>query len=49
MSGGDPPRSNPMVEWDDCCARATSGHAAAPPRAAMNSRRLMAIPPERER
>jgi hypothetical protein len=25
----------------DCCARAGSGHAAAPPRAAMNSRRLM--------
>jgi hypothetical protein len=29
-----------------CCARATSGHAAALPRAAMNARRLMAIPPE---
>ena len=27
-----------------CCARATSGHAAAPPRAAMNVRRFMWSP-----
>ena len=26
---------------NDCCARATTGHATAPPRAAMNSRRLI--------
>jgi hypothetical protein len=24
-----------------CCARAATGHAAAPPRSVMNSRRLM--------
>jgi hypothetical protein len=29
--------------WDfpDCCARAASGHTAAPPRAAMNARRFI--------
>src|SRR5215831_4422319 len=27
-----------------CCARAASGHAAAPPRSVMNSRRLIASP-----
>src|SRR5262249_4140835 len=30
----------------DCCARAASGHAAAPPRSAMNERRFTAqVPP----
>ena len=28
-----------------CCARAASGHAAAPPSSVMNSRRLMGLPP----
>jgi hypothetical protein len=28
----------------DCCARAASGHAAAPPRSVMNLRRLIASP-----
>jgi hypothetical protein len=31
---------NPEAGIVDCCARATIGHAAAPPRAAMNARRL---------
>ena len=30
-----------------CCARAVSGHAAAPASPAMNSRRLMGLPPNR--
>jgi hypothetical protein len=30
----------------DCCARAASGHAAAPPSSVMNSRRLIgSLPP----
>jgi hypothetical protein len=29
----------------DCCACAASGHAAAPPRSVMNSRRLMGFTP----
>jgi hypothetical protein len=32
----------------DCCARAASGHAAAPPRRLMNSRRLMGFVPRAE-
>jgi hypothetical protein len=32
-----------------CCARATSGHAAAPPSAAMNSRRFTRSPRRRGR
>ena len=37
---------NPMVgSLTDCCARATSGHAAAaPPTSLMNARRLMRLP-----
>jgi len=35
------PPSNPMVGSFLCCARAASGHAAAPPRNVTNSRRLM--------
>src|SRR5262249_19911793 len=43
---------NPMVgTLPACCARAASGHAAAPPRAASNSRRPMVtvIRPSRAR
>ena len=29
------------TRWVGCCARAATGHAAAPPRALMKSRRLM--------
>ena len=32
-----------------CCARAASGHAAAPPSSVMNSRRLIAAPEAQER
>ena len=32
-----------------CCARAASGHAAAPPRAAMNARRLISHPSDKGR
>ena len=32
-----------------CCARATTGHAAAPPRAAMNARRLISHPSDKGR
>src|SRR5262245_43010220 len=34
-------RRNPMTGIAGCCARAASGHAAAPPSNVMNSRRLM--------
>src|SRR6516165_4981125 len=37
-----PVPSNPMVAAFACCARAASGHAAAPPSNVMNSRRLTA-------
>ena len=34
------------ILFDDCCARAASGHAAAaPPRSVMNCRRLISSPP----
>ena len=36
-----PLRSGVRVARSDCCARAASGHAAAPPSSAMNSRRRM--------
>jgi hypothetical protein len=32
---------NPITGTAGCCARAASGHAAAPPSSVMNSRRLM--------
>jgi len=32
---------NPITGSAGCCARAASGHAAAPPSSAMNSRRFM--------
>src|SRR5262249_48104827 len=38
----DAPPSQPIRQTlPDCCARAASGHAAAPPMSVMNSRRLM--------
>src|SRR5262252_9463957 len=37
---GVPPRRNPTTgSFVGCCARAAHGHAAAPPRSVMNSRR----------
>src|SRR5262249_47122686 len=39
-SMSDPLRRNPITGIAVCCARATSGHAAATPRSVMNSRRL---------
>src|SRR5262249_44831610 len=45
MSGanpaGIPPARTPITGIAGCCARAASGHAAAPPSSVMNSRRLM--------
>ena len=38
---GDSPCRNPITGIAGCCARAASGHAAAPPSSVMNSRRLM--------
>jgi hypothetical protein len=35
------PLSKPITGSDGCCERAASGHAAAPPRSVMNSRRFM--------
>ena len=32
---GEPPLTNPTTGIGGCCARAASGHAAAPPRKAM--------------
>jgi len=40
----DPKLRNPITGMVACCARATSGHAAAPPTSEMNSRRLMGSP-----
>jgi hypothetical protein len=37
-------RKNPITGMADCCARTANGHAVAPPRKVMNSRRLMAAP-----
>ena len=41
-----PPPRTPITGIAGCCPRATNGHAAALPSAAMNSRHLMASPPE---
>src|SRR5262249_12735364 len=41
-SASDPGLRNPTTGIAACCARAASGHAAAPPMSVMNSRRLMA-------
>jgi hypothetical protein len=35
---------NPITGITACCARAASGHVAALPMYAMNSRRLMSLP-----
>jgi hypothetical protein len=40
----NPGEENPTTGIDVCCARAASGHAAAPPTAAMKSRRLIPTP-----
>ena len=37
----DPPLRNPIIGIACCCARAASGHAAAPPSVAKNLRRAM--------
>src|SRR5579872_1065787 len=43
-SSGERLLRNPTTGMADCCPRATAGHAAAaPPRAAMKSRRLMVV------
>jgi hypothetical protein len=38
---GDLAWRNPITGIGGCCARAASGHAAAPPSSVMNSRRFM--------
>ena len=38
---GRPPLRKPITGIAGCCARAASGHAAAPPSSVMNSRRFM--------
>jgi hypothetical protein len=40
------PLRNPTTGTADCCARAASGHAAAPPTSVMKSRRLMGPAPQ---
>src|SRR5712692_8973201 len=39
VPSGDVLRRKPIIGTSRCCARATSGHAAAPPKSAINSRR----------
>jgi hypothetical protein len=41
VPSGDVLRRNPIIGIAGCCARAASGHAAAPPKSAINSRRLI--------
>jgi hypothetical protein len=41
VPSGDVLRRNPITGIAGCCARAASGHAAAPPKSAINSRRLI--------
>jgi len=51
IPSGDVGVRNPITGIADCCARAASGHAAAPPSSVMNSRRLMSdmgLPPAEE-
>src|SRR5262249_30680618 len=50
-ASNDPALTNPITGIAVCCARAASGHAAAPPSAASNSRRPMVtvIRPSRAR
>jgi len=40
-----PASRNPITGKIGCCARAASGHVAAPPSSVMNSRRFTALPP----
>src|SRR5262249_5077517 len=40
-ASSDPGERNPITGSVGCCARAASGHVAAPLRSVMNSRRLM--------
>src|SRR5262249_51550158 len=42
-SQDDPPLRNPIIGIAVCCARAASGHAAAPPSSVMNSRRFTSV------
>jgi hypothetical protein len=44
---GDLPLRNPTTGIC-CCARVVSGHVAAPPSSAMNSRRFLGSPPQAE-
>jgi hypothetical protein len=46
-STGDVLRRNPTTGIAACCARAASGHAAAPPSSVMNSRRFTRSPRRR--
>src|SRR5262249_12209330 len=46
---GDPLLSHPIIGFAACCARAASGHAAAPPRSVMNARLLTRSPRRRAR
>jgi hypothetical protein len=41
FGSGEPECRNPTTGIAGCCPRAVSGHAAAPPRSVMNSRRLI--------
>src|SRR5262249_21101505 len=45
----DTPLRNPITGIAGCCARAASGHAAAPPSSVMNSRRFIRGPRRRGR
>src|SRR4249920_3145095 len=49
LSFADRALRNPIRGLSDCCARATTGNATAPPRAAMNSRRLISHPSDKGR
>ena len=44
VASGEPLWRNPITGIVGCCARAGSGHAAAPTTTDMNSRRLIAAP-----
>ena len=46
-ASADPALTNPITGIAGCCARAASGHAAAPPSPAMNSRRFIRSPRRR--
>ena len=46
-AAGGPPLRKPITGIAGCCARAASGHAAAPPSSVMNSRRFTRSPRRR--